>query len=112
MKLIKKGDGEAKSAKRHFAQSGITKVSTDTGSRRLRVSVSHFLPGGGAEMYASGTERVYFGISGSLMVKGAEGDQYIVEPGDVLFIPPGEERSIETVGIDPATMLVIIVNLE
>ena len=112
MKLIKKGDGEAKSAKRHFAQSGITKVSPETGSQRLRVSVSHFLPDGGAEMYASSTERVYFGISGSLMVKSGKGDKYIVEPGDVLFIPPGEERSIETVGNEPATMLVVVVNLD
>ena len=112
MKLIKNGEGQAKSAKRHFAQSGITKVSPETGSQRLRVSVSHFLPGGGAEMYASSTERVYFGISGTLMVKGGKGDEYIVEPGDALFIPPGEKRSIETLGNDPATMLVIIVNLE
>src|SRR3972149_6210004 len=96
MKLITKDQGQPpKQAKQHFGQSGITKVSQEDGSQRLHVSVSHFLPGGGAEMYASPTERVYYGISGSLMVKGKNGDVYPVGPGDVLFIPPGEERSIE-----------------
>jgi len=113
VKLIKKGEGqEPKQAKRHFAQSGITKVSAAEGSQRLHVSVSHFLPNGGAEMYASPTERVYYGLSGVLMVKGKQGDEYLLEPGDTLYLPPGEERSIETVGTEPATMLVVIVNLD
>jgi quercetin dioxygenase-like cupin family protein len=46
------------------------------------------------------------------MVKGKKGDEYVVEAGDVLYIPPGEERSIETVGTDPASMLVVIVKLD
>lgn len=113
MKLIKNDQGQPKQAKRHFGQCGITKVSPAEDSQRLHVSISHFLPQeGGAEMYASPTERAYFGISGSLLVKGKKGDEYLVEPGDVLFIPPGEERSIEAVGTETATMLVVIVNLD
>ena len=112
MKLIKKGEGEHHEVTRHFDQWGLSKVSAKDGAKRLNVALSHFLPQGGAEMYASPTERIYFGISGSLMVKGAQGDEYLVEPGDVLYIPPGEERSIEAVGTDPASMLVIIVNLD
>jgi len=112
MKLILKDQGQPpKAAKQHFLQSGVTKVSEADGSQRLHVSVSHFLPGGGAEMYASPTERVYYGLSGSVMVKGKNKDEYLVGPGDTLFIPPGEDRSIETVGTDPATILVVIVKL-
>ena len=113
MKLIKKDQGQPpKQAKQHFGQTGITKVSQEEGSRRLHVSVSHFFPGGGAEMYASPTERIYFGIAGSLIVRNKNGDEYVVEPGDVLYIPPGEERSIEAAGTEPATMLVVIVKLD
>ena len=112
MKLIKKGEGEHHEVKRHFDQWGLNKVSAKDGAQRLNVGLSHFLPQGGAEMYASPTERIYFGISGSLMVKGTQGDEYLVEPGDVLYIPPDEERSIEAVGTEPASMLVIIVNLD
>lgn len=112
MKLVKKDQGKADVAKRHFGQWGITKVSPEEGSQRLTASVSHFLPQGGAEMYASPTERVYFGMSGSIMVRGKKGDEYLLEPGDVLYIPPGEERSIEAVGTEPATILVVIVKLD
>ena len=112
MKLIGKGEGQPpKQAKQHFGQTGITKVSQEDGSQRLHVSVSHFFPGGGAEMYASPTERVYYGLSGSLIVRNKNGEAYPVGPGDTLFIPPGEERSIEAVGTEPATILVIIVKL-
>lgn len=112
MKLIKKGEGEREVAKRHFGQWGIKQLSPKEGSHRLSVTVSHFLPQGGAEMYASPVERVYFGISGSIMVRGKKGDEYLVQPGDMLYIPPGEERSIEAVGAEPASMLVVIVNLD
>jgi len=115
MKLVKKNQGKASSkpAKGHFNQSGVTKVSqVDGTTKRLHVSVSHFLPGGGAEMYASPTERIYYGISGALMVKGKGRDEYLLEAGDVLYLPPGEERSIETFGNSPATMLVVIVKLD
>jgi quercetin dioxygenase-like cupin family protein len=63
-------------------------------------------------MYDSPTERAYYGISGSIMVRGKQGDQHLIEPGDLLYLPPGEQRSIETVGNEPATILVIIVNLD
>ncbi len=114
MKLVKKDQGQTpKAAKQHFNQGGVTKVSQEDGTtKRLHVSVSHFLPAGGAEMYASPTERIYYGISGALMVKSKSGDKYLVEEGDVLYIPPGEERSIETVGTYPATILVVIVKLD
>jgi quercetin dioxygenase-like cupin family protein len=113
MKLIKEDQGQPpKQAKQHFGQIGVTKVSQEDGSQRLHVSVSHFLPGGGAEMYASPTERVYYGIAGTLVVKGKNKDEYLIGPGDTLYIPPGEERSIGVVGTEPATMLVIIVKLD
>jgi len=112
MKLVKRGEGEIEAAPRHFGQWGIRQVSPKEGSQRLSVAVSYFLPQGGAEMYASPTERVYFGISGSIMVRGKGGDEYLVKPGDILYIPPGEERSIEAVGTEPASMLVVIVKLD
>jgi quercetin dioxygenase-like cupin family protein len=112
MKLIKREEGFPKQAKRHALQSGISKVSPEQGSNKLHCSVSHFLPGGGAEMYASPTERAYFGLTGALRIKGEGGEEYVVTPGDTLYLPPGEARSIEVCGIEPASMLVIVVNLD
>jgi quercetin dioxygenase-like cupin family protein len=112
MELIKREEGIAKTAKRHFLQCGISKVSTERGSIRLNFSVSHFLPGGGAEMYASPTERAYFGLYGVLLIKDKQGNEFVLEPGDTLYLPPDEERSIEVLGNEPATMLVVIVKLK
>ncbi len=113
MKLVKKGEGKRDGvAPRHFNMWSLGKTLPEMAAKRLNVGLSHFLPGGGAEMAASAAERVYYGISGSLMVRGKEGEEYLVEPGDVLYIPPGEERSIETAGTEPATVLVVIVKLD
>ena len=38
-------------------------------------------------MYASPTERVYYGVSGALMVRGKNKDEYLLGPGDVLIFP-------------------------
>lgn len=111
MKLIKKSQGKLSQAKRHFGQLSVTKIKPEEGTQRLSVSCSHFLPQGGAEMYPSSIERAYYCISGSLMVRGKEGEQYLLEPGDLLYIGPGEDRSIEVVGNEPATALVIKVDL-
>jgi quercetin dioxygenase-like cupin family protein len=112
MKLVKREEGAAHAAKRHFLQTGVSKISPEQGSVRLNCSVSYFLPGGGAEMYPSPTERAYFGLSGKLLVKDPKGNEYIVAPGDLLYMPPGEERSIGVCGNEPATMLVVTVKVD
>lgn len=112
MKLIKREEGVAKTAQKHFLQAGVSKISTERGSIRLNCSVSHFLPGGGAEMYASPTERAYFGLTGTLLIKDPQGNEFVLGPGDTLYLPPDVERSIEVLGNEPATMFVVIVNLK
>jgi quercetin dioxygenase-like cupin family protein len=112
MKLIKREEGVPKPARNHFLQCGVSKISPEQGSVRLNCSVSHFLPGGGAEMYPSLTERAYFGLTGALVVKDAKGNKCLVTPGDLLYLPPGEERSIEVQGNEPATMLVVVVKVD
>ena len=113
MKLIKKGDGErVGEVAKHFGQWSLGKIGIKDGTQRVHVGISHFLPKGGAEMALSAAERIYYGISGALMVRSKEGEEYLVEAGDVLYIPPQQERSIEAVGTEPASMLVIIINLD
>jgi quercetin dioxygenase-like cupin family protein len=112
MKLIRKGEGKGKTADRHFGQWGVGAVGPDIGAKRLNVGISHFLPGiGGAEFYSSPTERIYYGIRGALKVKG-NNEEHVVREGDILFIAPGEERSIEVEGTEPVTTLVVIVKMD
>jgi mannose-6-phosphate isomerase-like protein (cupin superfamily) len=80
-------------------------------TRKTTLSVSHFLPEGGAEMASSPKERVYLVLSGSLKVTG-KNEEYELEPGDMLYIAPGEERAVKTIGTEPVTILVVITDVE
>ncbi|NMA91908.1 MAG: cupin domain-containing protein [Firmicutes bacterium] len=108
MKTVKANKGTPYEAKRHFHMWGLKKVDRETAASRLTVSISHFLPNGGAEMSSSAKERVYYLLSGALTVAGPE-EEHLLEEGDLLYIAPGEERAIKVRGVNPATVLVIIV---
>jgi mannose-6-phosphate isomerase-like protein (cupin superfamily) len=80
-------------------------------SRRLSISLSHFLPQGGAEMSSSPKERAYFILSGSMLVKGKT-EEYRLNQGDLIYIAPSEEREVQVIGTEPVTSLVIIVDAD
>ena len=63
-------------------------------------------------MSSSPKERVYLCLSGSLLLKGQKKDEYYLEPGDMIYIAPGEERSVDVIGTEPATILVFIVDAD
>jgi mannose-6-phosphate isomerase-like protein (cupin superfamily) len=111
MKLIKKSRGEVYEAKGHFNNWSVHKLTPGIESKKLNICLSHFLPNGGGVMSASAMERAYFVLNGFLMIKGKT-EEYTLEPGDIIYIGAGEEREIKVVGNDPATILVIIANVE
>lgn len=78
-----------------------------TGTKNFWVGLSHFLPGGGAEMAASDFEKVYFILSGTLTVTTPEGKVLTLEPMDSLYIPAGQKRYLINKTNSPASMLVI-----
>ncbi|MEM3728072.1 MAG: cupin domain-containing protein [Candidatus Bathyarchaeia archaeon] len=79
----------------------------NTGVEKFWVGLSHFLPGGGAEMSASNFERVYVMLSGKITVIAEDGKEIELEPLDSIYIPPGEKRSLINRTNMPASMLVI-----
>jgi quercetin dioxygenase-like cupin family protein len=111
MKVIKDGEGEKYEAKRHSGCWSMYKLQSGKETRRTNVSLSHFLPDGGAEMSSSPKERVYVVLAGSVKVAG-KSEQHILEPGDTIYIAAGEERAVQVVGTEPATILVIITDLD
>jgi len=110
MKLIKKSEGAYYEAPAHFNCWTAKKITPDSGSKKLIISYSHFLPNGGCDMGAAPVERIYFVLSGKLEVSGKNNDVYVVEPGDMLYIAPGEERAAKVIGNECATMAVIMCN--
>ncbi|MBW1737520.1 MAG: cupin domain-containing protein [Deltaproteobacteria bacterium] len=107
MKVVKKIEGQPYDAKGHFGVWSARKLAAEKDSQ-VSVSLSHFLPQGGAEMSSSPKERVYFIISGSMVVKGKT-EEYSLNAGDLIYIAAGEDREIQVPGPEPVTILVIIV---
>lgn len=110
MKVIRKGQGEPYEAPKHFNYWSMSKLRPDL-SQRLEVGVSHFLPGGGAEMSSSPMERAYYVLSGSILVKG-KNEEHTLVPDELIYIAANEERSFQNQGTTPATILVILVKVD
>jgi mannose-6-phosphate isomerase-like protein (cupin superfamily) len=110
MKVVRRTEGDYYGAVDHFNVWSAVKVKEGE-SVRTTVAWSHFLPDGGAKMKPSARERLYYIISGSITVHGDDAE-YVLNPGDSIYIPPNENRSISVNNNEPATMLVVIVRVE
>ncbi len=104
---VKAREGTPYDAAKHFHMWGVKKIAPEF-SRRTTVSLSQFLPNGGAEMSASNMERVYYVLAGSITVRG-KGEEHLLAAGDLVYIAPGEERAISVNNQEPATVLVVVV---
>lgn len=112
MKVIRDGEGIKYDAKKHFNCWAMYKFEVGKDTRKTAVSISHFLPEGGAEMSSSPKERVYFILSGGSLKVTGKSEEHVLEPGDMLYIAPGEERAAQVVGTEPVTMAVIVTDVE
>jgi quercetin dioxygenase-like cupin family protein len=72
------------------------------------MGLSHFLPGGGAEMDAGPLEKIYFVLAGEITVELGDGTRHVLKPMDSCHIPGGEARAIRNQGNAVATMLVVM----
>ena len=106
---IKKDEGNSFDAPGQYNSWTLKKLTPEMGSKKLKMSYSHFLPGGGCDMGPSPSERLYYVISGKLEVSGKNHDVYSLEPGDMLYVAPGEERAARVIGNESATVLNVIV---
>lgn len=112
MRLIKAAEGQPYEAKNHYGADCIRKVFDTEGAGNISVSVSEFLPGGGTDLCASVKDRVYYILNGAIRVEGETMESFIMEPGDMLFVPAGEKRGYQAIGDEPCKMIVMIVKAE
>jgi mannose-6-phosphate isomerase-like protein (cupin superfamily) len=71
------------------------------------VGLSHFLPGGGAELSSSSVERIYITVEGEITITTDDGE-HVLGPFDSCRIAPHEERKVENRTNRPASMLVVM----
>lgn len=96
-------------APKHYDMRGMRLQGFDASSSTFAwTGLSHFLPGGGAEMDTSPLEKIYVVLAGSITIELEGGETYVLAPLDSCFIPGGEARAIRNDGNAVATMLVIM----
>ena len=109
MRLVKAGEGTVYQAPNHFNFWGIRKYGPPEGSAGIIVSISEFLPDGGADMSAAqDKERIYYVLRGTMTLKDENDNAYDLEEGDMIYIPPGEKRDITVTGTVACRVLVIV----
>ena len=108
MKKLELKDVKPYEAAGHFKMVALRVQGKDeTGLQNFWIGLSHFLPGGGADMSATNFEKAYFMLSGTLTIITKDKQEIVLHPMDSLYIPPGEERAIINRENVPASMLVI-----
>jgi quercetin dioxygenase-like cupin family protein len=109
MKKMDFNQAKTYDAAKHFNCFGLRlQGKEETGTTKMLMNMSHFLPGGGAEFDASPTEKLYFVVSGEVTVTDANKNKIVLKEWDSICIGPNEGRSILNETNKPATMLITI----
>ncbi len=109
MKKVELKDVKPYQAAKHFGMTALRlHGKEETGAQKFWMGLSHFLPGGGAEMDASPTEKIYFVLEGEVTVKTPKGEEITLKAWDSIFIGPNEEREIINKTNKTASMVVVI----
>jgi quercetin dioxygenase-like cupin family protein len=78
-----------------------------SGTENFWVGLTHFLPGGGAEMDATPVEKVYVVLAGEVTITTEAGSQTL-GPLDSCWLAADEARSVSNETNLPASMLVVL----
>lgn len=85
---------------------------TDVNDGTLVMGLSHFLPGGGAELAPANFEMVYYIISGEMtvtLVGEADKEEFVLQAGDSVHFGKGTERACLNAGVVSAQMLTVMI---
>jgi quercetin dioxygenase-like cupin family protein len=108
MQVTRIGDARAYEAQGHHEMRALRLQGFDASdAKRFWVGLSHFLPGGGADLDATPLEKVYVVLDGEVTLSTEEGEAAL-RPLDSCYLAPGERRSVENRTNRTASMLVVM----
>jgi glyoxylate utilization-related uncharacterized protein len=109
MEITRFDEARRYDAPKHYDMRGLRLQGFDASSSTFGwTGLSHFLPGGGAEMDASPLEKIYVVLEGAVTIELSSGETHVLSRLDSCFIPGGEGREIRNDGNSVASMLVIM----
>ncbi len=107
MEITRFAEARRYDAPKHFEMRSLRLQGFDASASSFAwTGLSHFLPGGGAEMDTSPLEKIYVVLEGEITIELASGEKHKLSRLDSCFIPGGEGRAIINEGNTVATMLV------
>ena len=81
----------------------------DVNNGTIVMGLSHFLPGGGAEMAVAKFEMVYYIQKGEMTVTMDDGTEHVLQAGDSIHFGPGTGRACKNTGVVGSEMIVIMI---
>lgn len=109
MEVTRFADARRYDAPKHYDMRSLRLQGFDASAASFAwTGLSHFLPGGGAEMDVSPLEKIYVVLDGEITVELGDGATETLCRFDSCFIPGGEARAIRNEGNAVATMLVVM----
>lgn len=109
MQITRISDAKRYDAPKHFDMRSLRLQGFDaSGADFAWVGLSHFLPGGGAELDASAIGKIYVVVEGEVTIELGSGEKHVLYKLDSCFIPAGEARAIRNAANSVATMLVVM----
>jgi quercetin dioxygenase-like cupin family protein len=107
MEITRLNDARRYDAPKHFDMRSLRLQGFDASASSFAwVGLSHFLPGGGAEMDQSPLEKIYVVLAGEITIELADGTIEVLGVLDSCFIAGGEARAIRNEANGVASMLV------
>jgi len=73
----------------------------------ITLGLSHFMPGGGAEMAEAAKELIYYVVEGEMTVTTDDGSNTVLQAGDSIHLGAYQGRASRNTGTVQAQMLVI-----
>lgn len=109
MQLIRFCEARTYVAPGHFDMRSLRLQGFDMSDSRFAwLGLSHFLPGGGANMDASPLEKLYVVLGGEVTIELADGTSHVLRSLDSCYIAGNEARAIRNDSNQVATMLVVM----
>lgn len=109
MEITRFAEARRYDAPKHYDMRSLRLQGFDASASRFAwTGLSHFLPGGGAEMDTSPLEKIYVVLEGEITVELGDGSTHVLGRLDSCFIPGGEARAIRNDGNVVATMIVVM----
>ncbi len=106
-KVTKAEEARPYEAGGHYAVRPTRLHDADEVNGTITLGLSHFLPGGGAEMGKADKELIYFIVEGEMTVNTEDGQTHVLKEGDSIHFAPYVGRESKNTGIVTTKMLVV-----